>query len=99
MGRAGVGRPLGLGRLSLRDSDGVIISPWEILFSLLTFFPVPRLDQPEGVFLEVEGTLGRAVAERPNVFVTFGSSSETNGDSDLRPSITGGDWMFGWIET
>ena len=70
MGRAepGVGRPLGLGRLSLRDSEGVMIRPWEILFSLLSFFPVLRLDQ---LFLVVEATRGRAVAERPNVFITF----------------------------
>jgi len=104
MGRAepGVGRPLGLGRLSLRDSDGVMSRPWEILFSLLLFFPVLRLDQL-GVFLVVEGTRGRAVADKPNVFITFGSSSpDTNGESDLKLSRTvtgGGDKIFGWIET
>jgi len=91
MGRAepGVGRPLGLGRLSLRDSEGVMIRPWEILFSLLSFFPVLRLDQ---LFLVVEATRGRAVAERPNVFITFGSSSpDTNGESDfwLSRTVTG----------
>jgi hypothetical protein len=71
-----------------------------VLFSLLSFFPVLRLDQ---VFLVVEGTRGRAVAERPSVFITFGSSSpDTNGESDLWLSrtVTGaGDKMFGWSET
>jgi len=93
-----VGRPLGLGRLSLRDSDGVMTSPWVTLFSL-SFFPALRFDPPMAVRLVVEGTLGRA-GGRPNTFTLELSSPETNGDSDLRPSKTEpGVSIFGLIET
>ena len=58
MGRAvpGRGRPLGLGRLSLRDSDGVMISPCETLFSLLS---VLRFGKPDEFLLATGGILGR----------------------------------------
>jgi hypothetical protein len=90
-------RPFGLGRLSLRDSDGVVISPWETLFSL-SFFPVLRFDQPRDVRLAIEGTLGR-VGGTPNVFTFESSSSGMNGEPDLRPSRTEAGVIFGLIET
>ena len=65
MGRAvpDRGRPLRLGRLSLRGSDGVMISRCKTLFSL---FPTLRFGKPEEFLLVTDGTLGRIAGGWPN---------------------------------
>ena len=89
-----------LGWLSHKDSDGVIISPWEV-FSLLSFFPVLCLDHPRAMHLALEGTRGQA-AGSPN-FASFESSSQKNGEFDLITPSGGtggmGDLIFRLMDT
>ena len=96
----GIGCAQGLGWLSRKDLDRVIISPWEV-FSLFSFFPVLHLDHPRAVHLVLEGTCGRA-AGNPN-FASFKSSSQKNGEFDLIAPSGGtggmGDLMFGLMDT
>ena len=90
--------------MSLRDSDGVMISPCDTLFSLLLFFPVLRFDQPRAVRRAFEATSVEPQEEGQMSSLSVESShSETKGEFALRASRRGaggtGELMFELIET